>query len=436
MATAPLTLTLVNTGRRFGLTRKRVADYSSLLGGQVGRLFFSLIYFVTLTRALSLGDFGIFATCSAIGIVLSRLAGFGFMSPLYRVSVTRPRLIGAYTSAYLVALLASLPLIFGIAWALYTLLYSSLITLPAFLLVIFAEVLMWRTLEMVIIVNNGLDKFLTGSLLAIGGVTAKALMALWFLINGGGELALWAGLYFATNGCIALFATTFFHPKQRLRWRPRAWAGRARDAVGVSAAEALFYIQSELDKVLVLALGGETIAGLYAIIMRLVDLTAMPLRALSTLLIQWIMRSRQAGKPTRHGLLVDLLVGFTSSAALAAAAIILWFIPGIIGDNIAMASAFLPLLLLVPAFRNTIEYHTELLYAHELMSIRVILLTYIGSLKALLLWALLGSTTDFATIALWLNGVFGALWLASALVTYGRLRMAKGKILPVNQSPQ
>ncbi|MGI9357020.1 MAG: lipopolysaccharide biosynthesis protein [Rhizobiaceae bacterium] len=436
MATAPLTLTLVNTGRRFGLTRKRITDYSSLLGGQVGRLVFSLIYFVTLTRALSLGDFGIFATCSAIGIVLSRLAGFGFMSPLYRVSVTRPRLIGAYTSAYLVALLASIPFIVAIAWALYTLLYLDLIILPAFLLIIFAEVLLWRTLEMAIIVNNGLDKFLTGSLLTIGGVAAKALMALWFLIHGGGDIALWAGLYFATNGLIALFAIAFFYPKQRLKWRPRAWAGRARDAVGVSAAEALFYVQSELDKVLVLALGGEIIAGIYAIIMRLVDLTAMPLRALSTLLTQWIMRSRQTGKPTRHGLLIDLLVGFTSSAALAAAALILWFIPDVVGENITMASAFLPLLLLVPAFRNAIEYHTELLYAHELMGVRVILLIYIGTLKAVLLWSLLGSTTDFATMAIWLNTVFGALWLASALVTYGRLRVAKGKVLPVDQPPQ
>ena len=436
MATAPLTLALVNTGRRLGLTRKTVLDYSSLLSGQIGRLVFSLIYFVTLTRALSLGDFGVFATASAIGIVLSRLAGFGFISPLYRVSVTRPRLIGAYTSGYLVALLASLPLISCISWALHAGLYSDLIGLETFFLIVFAEVLMWRTLEMVIIVNNGLNRFLTGSILAIGGVAAKAAMALWFAIYGSSDLAFWAGLYFATVGLIALFAIVFFHPRQRLRWCPGAWAGRARDAIGVSAAEALFYIQSELDKVLVLALGGEIVAGIYAIVMRLIDLTAMPLRALNTLLTQWIMRSRQAGKPTRHGLLADLAIALTSSAALAAAAVILWFIPGVVGKNIVAASAFLPALLLVPAFRNAIEYHTELLYAHELMAVRVILLIYIGTLKAVLLWALLNTTTDFAVIAVWLNALFGALWLASALVTYGRLRMAKGKVLPVDKLPQ
>lgn len=435
MATAPLTLALVNTGRRFGLTRKLVLDYSALVSGQIGRLVFSLIYFVMLTRTLSLGDFGIFATASAIGIVLSRLAGFGFISPLYRVSVTRPRLIGVYTSGYLVALAVSLPLVLAIAGLFYALLYSDFVALSVFLLILFAEVLMWRTLEMVIIVNNGLNRFMTGSMLTIGGVAAKALAALLFFLNGDGTLASWAGLYFATNGLTVLIALVFFHPRQRLKWRPRAWAGRARDAIGVSAAEALFYIQAELDKILVLALGGEVVAGLYAIIMRLVDLTAMPLRALNTLLTQWIMRSRQAGKRTRHGLLVDFAIGFISSAALAAAALILWFIPGIAGQNIAMATGFLPLIILVPAFRNAIEYHTDLLYAHEKMAVRVMLLICVGTLKAILLWALLTWSTDFSAIAPWLNALFAALWLASALVTYICLKAESAKQSAVDQAP-
>lgn len=436
MAAQTLTLSLVNAGRRLGLTKQRVLDYSALLGGQLGRLVFSLIYFVTLTRALSLGDFGIFATASAIGVVLSRLAGFGFISPLYRIAVTRPRLIGIYTAGYLSALLVSLPIIGVITWIIFKLLYASLIPLQSFILIIFAEVLMWRMIEMVIIVNNGLDRFLTGSLLAIGGVAAKAVTAVLFAMYGGSDLGLWAGLYLTSNACIALIAIVFFHPRQALKWRPKAWTGRARDAIGVSAAEALFYIQAELDKVLVLALGGEVVAGVYAIVMRLVDLTAMPFRALNTLLTQWIMRSRQSGKPTRHGLLIDLLIGTMSSAALMAATIILWFVPDIVGKNISMAAVFLPFLLLVPAFRNTIEYHTELLYAHELMQIRVLLLLYIGVMKGTLLYILLSKTADFMTIAIWLNGLFFMLWAVSASVTYSRLAYAKLKSVPVDQTSE
>ena len=53
----------------------------------------------------------------------------------------------------------------------------------------------------------------------------------------------------------------------------------------------LFYLQMELDKLLVLALGGAELAGIYAIIMRLVDLTAIPIRAFTMMLVQKMMRA-------------------------------------------------------------------------------------------------------------------------------------------------
>lgn len=420
MVTPPPTMILVNAAQRFGATRKLVLDYSALLSGQLGRLVFSLIYFLTITRTLDLGDFGIFATGSAIGIVLSRLTGFGYISPLYRVATTKPLLIGAYTGGYAVGFVASLAPIAAVAWLLYALLYSELVSLSVFLLIVGAEVLFWRSLEMVIVVNNGLNRFLTGSMLAIAGVAAKAAAALAFYLAGETALADWAILYFATNGVVAVLAIALFYPRQRLRWRPRAWGARARDALSVSMAELLFYVQTELDKVLVLAFGGETFAGLYSIIMRLVDLTAMPLRAMSTMLTQWIMRARQAGTETRHGLLVDAAVGVVSVAGLLAIYLLLWLFPAIAGQNISMAVAYLPMIILVPAFRNIIEYHTDLLYAHERMAIRVFLLSGLIVIKAGLLALLLGYGTTFETTAVGLNIVFGILFIVSAWVTYAR----------------
>ena len=76
----------------------------------------------------------------------------------------------------------------------------------------------------------------------------------------------------------------FFYPKIRLRWKPALYLRRWADAVSVAGAEMLFYVQSELDKVLVLSLGGPVAAGIYAMIMRLVDLTALPVRAFLTVL--------------------------------------------------------------------------------------------------------------------------------------------------------
>ena len=107
--------------------------------------------------------------------------------------------------------------------------------------------------------------------------------------------------------------------------------------------------------------------------------------------------------------------------AIAAIALLLSFAPNILGENIAMGASFLWLILLVPAFRNAIELHTDLLYGHQFMASRVALLAYLGTLKAFMIALVLGHTQDFAEIALLLNVVFGALYLASALVTYARL---------------
>ena len=80
-----------------------------------------------------------------------------------------------------------------------------------------------------------------------------------------------------------------------------------------------------------------------------------------------------------------------------------------------------PLVLLVPAFRNAIELHTDLLYGHQFMATRVALLGYLVMLKASLLALLLGLLSNVSEVALWLNVVFAVLYVASALVTYDRL---------------
>ena len=46
-------------------------DYGAALSGAGGRMVISLFYFVALANALSVADFGLFATASATGIMLS-----------------------------------------------------------------------------------------------------------------------------------------------------------------------------------------------------------------------------------------------------------------------------------------------------------------------------------------------------------------------------
>ncbi|MEO0920160.1 MAG: hypothetical protein AAFX98_05615, partial [Pseudomonadota bacterium] len=83
--------------------------YLRAVSGDVIRVFIQLFYFYLVANTLTITEFGLFATASSVGIVLSRVSGFGFLSPLYRIATVKPQLIGTYTSGYLVAVMISLP---------------------------------------------------------------------------------------------------------------------------------------------------------------------------------------------------------------------------------------------------------------------------------------------------------------------------------------
>ena len=402
----------------FALSVETLRSYGALMTGQVGRLVFSLGYFLLLANALSLGEFGLFATCSAIGVTLSRVAAFGFVSPVYRAACSRPLTLGSYLSGYAIALLLSLPLVALLAWAVHALVLAGTLAFATFALVLVAEILLWRTAEVLVIVSNGLNRFMRASAIVIATAALRAGAAGLLLLRPDADLALWALFYVAANGLALLLASAFLLPRLRPRWTPALWWGRRRDAAGVAGAEVLFYAQAELDKVLVLALGGPALAGIYAILLRLADLTAIPLRAMNTLLLQAIMRSRGAARPWPVWVGIEAAVFAVSVAGLGTLALLLNVRPDALGENVALAAGFVALILFLPGFRNLVELHTELLWGFERPLERLAQLLAVGIGKAALLATLLAATSDLHAFAWWLNGVFAALYLVSAAWTY------------------
>ena len=415
---------------RVGIGTDTLVAYAKLLGGQVGRLVFSLLYFLVLANALSLEQFGLFATASAAGVVLSRVAALGFVSPLYRTACVRRRLVGHYALGYLAALALSLPLVAAIGTGAFALVFAGEMDAGAFALVMLAEVVLWRTAEVVVVVNNGLGRFARAAALVVANTALRAGAAALFLFAGTGGLNEWAWWYAAANGISLAAALVFLLPRARMRWRPRVWLARWRDAVGVSVAEVMFYLQSEMDKLLVLALGGPLVAGLYAIVMRLADLTAIPLRAMMTLLIQRIMRDRRLGSSWKAWVGLEGGVFAVSVLGMGALALALNLQPGLLGENVAAAAPFVALVLLAPGFRNLVELHSELLYAFERTGERLVQLALVALLKAALLAVVLGAFATFGPVALWLNAAFAALYVASLLYTYGRLRASGFRARP------
>ena len=184
----------------------------------------------------------------------------------------------------------------------------------------------------------------------------------------------------------------------------------------------------ELDKLLVLAIGGAHLAGIYAIIMRLVDLTGIPVRSFNMLLVQKLMRTPEWLKSlaTRAG--IEFGVFAVSFLALLFLAGILQFYPNALGSNVAEAAPLVILVLLVPGFRNLIEYQAELLYARGQTFVRTLNLTLLAGVKAVFLAQLLASAIDTADLVFWLNAVFAGLYLVSALLTYTAMRLPAKRI--------
>src|SRR5262245_56379125 len=168
--------------RDFLATRRGLAkDYFSAISGSAGRLVFSLAYFIALANSLSIPDFGLFATASAAGVMLSRLLAFGFVSSVYRIAAIRPRLVGIFTAGFLLLSLLSLPALAAASWIVFALFFSGSMGAGAYASVIAAEALLWRPTELVIIVNNGLGKFGRAALLTIIGTAVRAAAALAFM---------------------------------------------------------------------------------------------------------------------------------------------------------------------------------------------------------------------------------------------------------------
>ncbi|MCY0093547.1 lipopolysaccharide biosynthesis protein [Hoeflea ulvae] len=402
-----------------------ITAYLSMVGGSAGRLVISLVYFIAIANTLSISEFGLFATASACGIMLSRLLAFGFVSPLYRVATVKPRLLGVYTAGFLGGVVLSAPVIAGAAWILYEMIFAGQMQIGTFAKIVLAEVVCWRIMEIVVIVCYGINRFAAGSALVVVATLFKAIAAVAFASLSDGSLDVWSTYYVLTNDLAALTAVIFFYPRVRLRWNLALYLRRWIDAVSVAGAEMLFYVQSELDKVLVLSLGGPETAGIYAILMRLVDLTALPVRAFLTVLTQRLMRNAKMITDLKNRIMLEGAVAAVSTAGLLGMAGFLWVFPDALGKNVAEAAPLLILLALVPAFRNLIEYHSELLYATGRTVVRMMTLASLAAMKALLLAYMLGLHAEVAIWVELLNVAFFVLYLQSALLTYRALRTAR-----------
>ena len=413
-------------GRRFDLARRFVAhratlaSYGQLLAGTGGRLVLQVVYFFVLANTLSLAEMGVFASISATGLLIGCFAGFGFSSFVMRSAAGRRSSLAAYLGAYYLCFALALPLMFGVALVLYWALFSHVITLPGYLTIILVEVTFWRQIEMLLQVNNGLGHFARASTLVSLPVAFRAIAALLFWYSGGGHAETWAVYYLVGNAIAAVLLTIVFHPRIRPRLKLRLVRGRLVDGLLYASSYCMFLAQSEIDKLVILSLGGERMAGIYAISMRLIDLTGVPLRPL------FMMYSRkliQAGRASRtllaECLKIEGVVAAVSTAGLLALVALLHLWPGILGNNVSTAYEMLVVVIAVPAVKNLLEFHGELFFAFDRMGLRAAVTATLVCVKALGVALLVTTVTAPHAWGLWLNVVFALAYAISFATVYG-----------------
>jgi O-antigen/teichoic acid export membrane protein len=273
------------------------------------------------------------------------------------------------------------------------------------------------------IVNNGMGRFGRTTVLVILAMLLRSLAALSLAFVPGADLALWSWLYLAANLFSLVVGVVFFYPRQRLRFDRRLYVPRIPHSLAVAGAEILFYLQMEFDKLLVLTFGGPHLAGIYAIIMRLVDLTAIPIRTFTMMLVQKIMKSPDLLRRFSLTAGIEAGVFLVSTLAIAALALLLYLYPNALGRNVAEAAPLLWLAILIPGFRNLVEYQAELLFARGQVKIRAFNLALLAGAKAVLLIWLLTRVADTTELVIWLNAAFAALYFGSLLLTYSAMRL-------------
>jgi O-antigen/teichoic acid export membrane protein len=158
--------------------------------------------------------------------------------------------------------------------------------------------------------------------------------------------------------------------------------------------------------------------------MRLVDLTAIPIRTFTMMLVQRMMRTPAMLSSLKLRAGIELGIFGVSTAALCFLALVLYFFPNALGRNIAGVAGLIILALTIPGTRNLVEYQAELLFARGQTLLRAINLAVLAVAKAALLAGALAAAGADAAALIWsLNAVFAVLYLISAALTYSELRL-------------
>src|SRR6201994_3970240 len=332
--------------------RAQFTNYLRVFAGPGVRLGLQAVYFFILANTLSLRDMGVFASPPSTGIMIGCFSGLGFSSFAFRAAAGKRRALGGHLAVFYVSWLISLPLCIAASLPVFYLLFTTSLSLTAFLLIIAVETGTWRIVEMIHQVNNGLGRYGSASLVISLGTALRTAGAIAFMASGKHDIETWSLIYLLFNLAAMLLAIVFYQPRIRLRWRASLFFGRFYEAFMYAIAYSAFTSQNEIDKVVMLSLADQRTVGIYAIASRLIDFTSVPIRTFYVLYSRQVILEGRMRNKIGRSLSVEVIIALISTLAFAGLLAVLWMWPHLLGHNVSSAVPLLMVALAVPAFKK------------------------------------------------------------------------------------
>ena len=202
----------------------------------------------------------------------------------------------------------------------------------------------------------------------------------------------------------------------RLRWEGRILRRRLREAVSFWAINTLQTLQIEADKLIVLSLGGEQQAGIYALSMRVIELMLLPIKSFFPPYMQSLLRSRDRFGNWRRSLAVEASLAVVALSLFGGTVLFLTLFPHFLAPTWRGRVQWFRGLPLLPMSRALLDYHREVMFAAERLATYAIVAGVLAATRLATIGAILTVTASIDALVLPINGLALTLYLISATV--------------------
>ncbi|MFL1463823.1 lipopolysaccharide biosynthesis protein [Roseococcus sp. DSY-14] len=396
---------------RFLPEKALALDVSVIFGGFGLQLLTQVGWLVLALRLLGPEGYGLFAALTAITVAVGCFAGWGSDQLLIREVARDPAAMRHWVGHGLLSiLLTALPL--GLAlFLLLPLVEAGHLGPAALAMVLLADLWLgrWANLAISVAMAAG-QPGRQSAATVIPGALRLAAIILAGLLHAPLTMEAWAGWYLGASALSALLCLGLVvrdHGWPRPAWIPGLWA----EGLTFAAESALQASVKDLDKPIVLQFLGPEAAGLYAAAFRVVDVVALPIKALGYALYARMFRLAAESLEACRAL-ARRMAGLAAALGAAGGAGLLLFaglLPLVFGGAYAGLPFLVRLLAPLPPLLGAYVVGADLLSATGRQSHRLAVVVVSLALTLGLCW--------LATPLLGLEGAVLARLLVQALCT-------------------